>query len=103
MTRQEKINYIVEERMVYTVDTHGNMLDFNEANVRASLDIMEEKEMDSIISVREKAEALGAGSEEHDKQHNPGYSTHTNAITGENYKVANYPQGVGCDGEGWEG
>ena len=61
MTRQEKINYIVEDRLVYNVDEHDNLLDFNEADVRASLDLMDESEMDKIISARSKAEALGAG------------------------------------------
>ena len=74
MTRQEKINYIVEERMVYTPEVkRSTILDFNEADVRSSLDLLDENDLDRIISMREKAESLGATSYERGVNYGEGW------------------------------
>ena len=94
MNKSEKINYIVENKMVSAVDLTGKEIPFNESDIRISLDVLEEKDLDPIISAWEKSEALGAGGS---------MLGNTHSREGLSAKYAIVERGVLNHGEGWEG
>ncbi len=86
LTKSDKINYIVENKMVSSIDLEGKELPFNEEDIRGSLNLLDEKDLNPIICEWEKNEVQNVVKDIFAKGGNK-----------------NSERGVLNHGEGWEG